>query len=659
MKIRENIKIAILIGIIEAVLMFIMFLVIDFNLSGILKKNAVDNMHIVARDRAQIVESYINGCVDVLEGYSKSTEAREMLMHKGEQEYIDRLQKYTNEYAKSCDNLEGLYIAEWDTFVWAHTNPDSILKTFREKDAAEDLRRQIVQRNQAFCTGIVLAPVTKKNVIPIYAPVYDDNGNAIGFAGAAFYTTGLEEILNSFAEENDIEVRYSLINAMNGQYIFDDNEELVGTECMDDNILQAMSDFVNGRVRGKCSYSNDYEIASCYYMYSRSWMFIVKDSNENVFREVPNVRFSLVVICVAVTVIMIVATILGVGFAMKPMKVITGAIDELKAGKYVDDSELESLAQKNSEFGTIAIAVEELHTVLASQYELFQEILKVQTVGSLVLKDKTFDVMLINNMAIQMLGMDLESGTKITAELIRNHIPEEYLETVDEKISELEKTDDELVFEVKVNHDDGSAIYALTHGKRVHLTSGESVFCFSLMDITERKRLEENLLILSETDGLTGICNRRSGEAQIARCLNSARPGMFCLFDCNKFKYVNDTYGHNVGDDVLIAIANCMKKTFRTSDVILRLGGDEFAVYACDVADKTIGELVINRFFTALNQLEIESAPDYKITVSLGAVFCDGTFGFDQIYTRADSLMYDCKKIGGNAFLFYDEPTEE
>ena len=51
---------------------------------------------------------------------------------------------------------------------------------------------------------------------------------------------------------------------------------------------------------------------------------------------------------------------------------------------------------------------------------------------------------------------------------------------------------------------------------------------------------------------------------------------MFCLFDVDKFKAINDTFGHVVGDEVLVAIANCMKNTFRDRDIIMRLGGDEF-----------------------------------------------------------------------------------
>lgn len=129
---------------------------------------------------------------------------------------------------------------------------------------------------------------------------------------------------------------------------------------------------------------------------------------------------------------------------------------------------------------------------------------------------------------------------------------------------------------------------------------------------------------------------------------------MFCLFDANKFKYVNDTFGHSAGDKVLIEIANCMKKTFRTTDILIRLGGDEFVVFAPEIKNQSTGKLILERFMKNIEKIDIPELHEHKISISLGAVIIDNNETFEQMYTKADSLMYDCKKQGGNAFKFYN-----
>ncbi len=185
------------------------------------------------------------------------------------------------------------------------------------------------------------------------------------------------------------------------------------------------------------------------------------------------------------------------------------------------------------------------------------------------------------------------------------------------------------------------------------LSNGERVSIYSLMDITEQKKLEEELKIQSETDFLTGICNRRSGEYRIEKLIEEGKTGMFCLLDANKFKTINDTYGHDAGDEVLIGIAKAMKDNFRSSDVLIRLGGDEFVIFAPGMTDETVGTNVINRFIANVEKISPESIKGHKVTVSLGAVMVEDRLNFSEMYACADDVMYRCKEKGGSAYEFY------
>ena len=132
---------------------------------------------------------------------------------------------------------------------------------------------------------------------------------------------------------------------------------------------------------------------------------------------------------------------------------------------------------------------------------------------------------------------------------------------------------------------------------------------------------------------------------------------MFCLMDADKFKSINDNYGHGVGDKVLIEIANCLKKSFRDNDIVMRLGGDEFAAYAPTVLNEKTGQQIIDRFFYNIDNINIPELEDRKICISMGVVFYkpDDELTFDELYKKADQGTYISKKHEGNYVSYYNE----
>ena len=177
---------------------------------------------------------------------------------------------------------------------------------------------------------------------------------------------------------------------------------------------------------------------------------------------------------------------------------------------------------------------------------------------------------------------------------------------------------------------------------------------FAIEVIDAEKRREDRLLYLSETDALTGLRNRGSGEREITELLSKGTAGMFCLFDADKFKSINDTYGHDVGDKVLKAIAACLKRALRSSDVTMRLGGDEFAAYVIGVIDEAQGRAMIKRIFDEIDGIKISEMGNRKITISLGAALFDErrSCTFAELYKKADNGVYASKKSAGNAVTF-------
>lgn len=167
-------------------------------------------------------------------------------------------------------------------------------------------------------------------------------------------------------------------------------------------------------------------------------------------------------------------------------------------------------------------------------------------------------------------------------------------------------------------------------------------------------KLQEKLRAISITDELTGLLNRRGfftlAEQQM-KVFSRMKGNLVLLFaDVDNFKSINDTWGHQMGDEALIAIANIFKDTFRESDIIARMSGDEFAILFIDTPEQNIS-VINSRLQKNIQQFNSRGAAPYKLSISIGMVIYDHRRPrtIDELLNEADSLMYREKlmKKGG------------
>lgn len=185
--------------------------------------------------------------------------------------------------------------------------------------------------------------------------------------------------------------------------------------------------------------------------------------------------------------------------------------------------------------------------------------------------------------------------------------------------------------------------------------SNKIIVGFSNIDeIVKAAQEKEQLKIQAENDGLTGIHNRGFGERTCVHMLKGGINGLLCVLDVDHFKKINDTYGHSVGDKVLVNVATSLKTSFREQDIVFRLGGDEFVVLAKDIYSEQHANHFLSRFKDFLNFLDVPEMKSEKISVSIGAcLFTDTQKNFDTIYEHADSCVYESKKQDGTFVTFY------
>ncbi len=173
-------------------------------------------------------------------------------------------------------------------------------------------------------------------------------------------------------------------------------------------------------------------------------------------------------------------------------------------------------------------------------------------------------------------------------------------------------------------------------------------------DIVASAREREALVVMAETDLMTGIYNRGSGERKVVELLGARYYGMLCILDIDEFKSINDTYGHEVGDRVIKGVASIIGDEFRERDIVFRLGGDEFAVFAFGIDEEATGEALLERIFQKISDMDIPELNGHKVCVSAGAVL-SGTYpeSFEELYKKADKCVYKSKAADGSRVTFY------
>jgi diguanylate cyclase (GGDEF)-like protein/PAS domain S-box-containing protein len=183
-------------------------------------------------------------------------------------------------------------------------------------------------------------------------------------------------------------------------------------------------------------------------------------------------------------------------------------------------------------------------------------------------------------------------------------------------------------------------------------------------DITERKLSEHRLEQLAHYDALTGLPNRMLLQDRLRHGINQCRRGdtrLALLFlDLDRFKSVNDNYGHEVGDQLLNNVADRLRSCVREGDTLARQGGDEFVVVVSDIHEPSDAGKVAEHLIVALQAPFYIDGKECFIGGSVGiAVYPDDGDDLDELARKADTAMYRAKESGGNRYSLYDQRMGE
>src|SRR5581483_11255968 len=255
-------------------------------------------------------------------------------------------------------------------------------------------------------------------------------------------------------------------------------------------------------------------------------------------------------------------------------------------------------------------------------------------------------------------GLDSEILMKDGAALLSVAHPED-LDRVRAAMHRSAATLEPWYLEHRVVRSDGTITWVAGEALPRREKDGSMVWNGHVTDVTAGKVSEQRISFLAYHDGLTGLANRVGLRSKLDEMLQQSSRAGDCLavlmIDLDRFKHVNDTLGHDVGDELLVEIARRLRSTVRSCDVVARLGGDEFVLVLDDLPDESSVTAAVQKLVRQLrgNFRLSDRAVYTTCSIGISRFPKDGADG-STLLKHADIAMYDAKAAGGDAFRLFD-----
>lgn len=400
---------------------------------------------------------------------------------------------------------------------------------------------------------------------------------------------------------------------------------------------------------------------------------VIRNDDEIKTQVEEEIAFIRLLIILQTTAIIIVVTAIAVGYIAHPIHQISKRLNELSA---VDGEKIEiPLGHNKNEIGQLVDGVNFLIDKLVSgimternlrmereiEEKRFRAIFENAETGIFVI-DKRGQLKSFNPSFRNTMGLGEKTGPQ-------NEVSISLLEILGDQASRVQLLIDSSLQEKRTKTEEVMLLSSEGNPRWVNMILNpveDNLIQGVINDITENKMREAYANKLALTDALTGLGNRLGFERQIETLINErhANPDSnftMMMIDLDRFKQVNDTHGHDVGDAILVHVARNIEQSIRKADFAARLGGDEFVVLLPFVTDETIVARLAHILIRNISQpIVTKTGIQTSVGASIGITLVKGPdMKKEQVIKQADLALYEVKQSGRNAFRIYNSQNND
>lgn len=359
-RIKVSVLITVLVMLIQLLVLVVFYGFVSTANTNNIRENTVGSMQTIVKERSTIIENYMREAERYLTAYSRAGEINELLENPTNPAAVKAAQVYTEVYSGDMENLEGIYASEWNTHVLAHTNPNVVGIVTREGDPLKTLQDSMLNADGVYNDGFIFSPASGKQIISMYRACFNAKGDPIGLVGGGIYITGLKELLDSMSVNGLEQAKYCLVDAVNGTYIFHEQEEKLGAVAEEAHIVEILNSIksVGGEATSYLEYKEEGEeyLAAYHYVADRNWVFVLTDTADEIFAAANQTKRELMLLCVIALVLLMGITYVIISVSMKPLSPIGKTLLRIAQCDVSNDKEIQKYINRRDDLGGIAQA---------------------------------------------------------------------------------------------------------------------------------------------------------------------------------------------------------------------------------------------------------------------------------------------------------------